>query len=265
MSDDVIEQDAQLPQAEKIAKLLRLAETTENQAEADAFNERAQALMVKYAITERLLAMAQGKQVQDKIVEETITYKGIFHMALFNIGRAVAVNNNCRHMIVTHSGKTQTDLIVVGFSSDVSNVKVLDASVQVQASMAMQRWYREQSTAGLTAMQKSKMRREYLFGFAVGLNAKLVRANTAGKEQAVAAETERTGDAETAAKSTDLVILSKKEKVDEWMDSTYGTSLRSVRRNYSSGGYAARAAGTAAGRNANIGQPGIGGKRELGS
>lgn len=259
-----IELDEKLPQAEKIAKLLHLAENTENQFEADSFNERAQALMVKYAITERLVALAQGKEVPDKVIETTITYNGIFHMGLFNIGRAIAVNNNARHMIITHPGKTQSDLVVIGFESDVSNIKVLNASVQVQASMAMQRWYREQDITGRTAMQKSKMRREFLFGFAIGLNDKLRQANAAGQEQAVAAETERTGDADAAKVSTDLVIRTKKEQVDDWMDARYGQSLRSVRRNYTSGGYAARAAGTAAGRNANIGQPGIGGKRELG-
>jgi hypothetical protein len=265
MSDD-IELDPKLPYAEKIAKLLRKAETTDSEAEADALTERAMALMVKYAINEQLLAQARGLDAPDTIEQHIVSYTGIFHMALFDIGRNVAKANNLRTLINRVTGKTQTDLYMIGYTKDIANAKLLDASVQVQASTAMQRWYREQDTTGRTPMEKSKMRREFLFGFAQGLAFKLDRAAKSGVEQAVAAETERTGDGDQARKSTDLVIISKKEKVDEWMDERYGDSLRSVRRNYSrvAGGYAARSAGDEAGRNANIGQPGIGGKRELG-
>lgn len=261
MSD--IETDAQLPQAEKIAKLLRLAETTENEAEAEAFNQRAQQLMVKYAINERLINMARGQEEKDTVAEERIDYKGIFHMALFRIGSVIAHNNDCRVLITKYSGESRTTLHVIGFTKDIADVKVLDASIQVQASTAMQRWYREQNVQHKTPMEKSKMRREFLFGFANGLNSKLGLARRAGVKQATADEAKRTGDTDTAEKSTELVLRTKKEHVDEWMDTKYGNSLRSVRGNYSSGGYAARAAGTTAGRSANVGQPGIGGKREL--
>jgi hypothetical protein len=60
------------------------------------------------------------------------------------------------------------------------------------------------------------------------------------------------------------VLLSKKERVQDWVDSTYGGTLRSVRRNYSSGGYAAANAGYQAGQNADLGNPRLGGKKEIG-
>jgi hypothetical protein len=165
--------DAQLSYADKIAKLLRQAEGTDNANEADAFNARAQSLMIKYAVSEELLAQAEGRQVQDTIVQETIVYKGIFHMALFDIGRAIGDANSCRVLIQKHPGVTQTDMLLIGFKSDVTNVKVLDASLQVQASTAMQRWYRRQDVTGYTAMMKAKMRRQFLMSFAKGLKYKL--------------------------------------------------------------------------------------------
>ncbi len=257
MSQEAV--DAQASYADKIAKLLRQAEGTDSEAEAEAFTAKAQALMVKYAITEELLARAEGRQVQDVIVTERVTYTGIFSRALFDIGWSIVRANDCKGLIYKRG--TDTVLTVIGFKSDVTNVKVLDASLQVQASTAMQRWYRRQDVVGYTPMMKAKMRREFLFGFAQGLFTKLDRAKKVGIDVAVADETTRTGDADGARKSTDLVLLSKKERVTDWMDNEYGSALRTVRRNYSSGGYAARVAGTQAGMNADVGNPRVGGSR----
>lgn len=260
------ERDPQLVYADKIAKLLRMAETIDDPAHAENLTNKAQELMVKYAISEALLAVAQGEQLQDEIVRETIKYTGIFHMALFDIGKQIAVANNCKHLIMTHSGKTQSDLIVVGFSKDVRNVKVLDQSLQVQASTAMQRWYRTQDVTGATPMMKAKMRRQFLFSFAQGLGARLREANRAGTADAVKEEAERSGtDADTLKKSTDLVLLTKKERIDEWMDKEYGKTLKMVKRNYSSGGYGASVAGYNAGKNADLGDPRLAGKKAIGS
>lgn len=260
------ESDPQLVYADKIAKLLRKAETTDSPGEADLLTEKAQALMVKYAISEALLAVAKGEQLQDEIVKETIKYTGIFHMALFDIGKQIAVANNCKHLILTHSGKTQSDLVVIGFSKDVRNVKVLDQSLQVQASTAMQKWYRTQDVTGYTPMMKAKMRRQFLFSFAQGLGARLREANRAGAEDAVKAEAQRSGvDESSVEKSKDLVLLTKKERLDDWMDREYGKTLRFVKRNYSSGGYGASVAGYNAGKNADLGDPRLAGKKAIGS
>ena len=78
-------------------------------------------------------------------------------------------------------------------------------------------------------------------------------------------EAARSGvDAETVQKSTDLVLRTKAERVNDWYDKEYGTTTRTVRRNYASGGYRAASAGYAAGKSADIWQPRVGGKREIG-
>src|SRR6266487_2915724 len=137
--------DELLPWAERIAKLLRKAENTDNVDEAEAYTTKAQQLMVKYAITEELLARADGRQVQDVVVQESITYVGVFHRALFNIGWAIVRANDCRGFITKHTNDTK--LLIIGFQTDVSNVKMLDVSLQIQASIAMQRWRSEEHTS----------------------------------------------------------------------------------------------------------------------
>lgn len=257
-------QDDKLPYAEKIAKLLRLAESTTNEAEAEAFTAKAQQLMTTWAIDDAMLALAEGRQEQDVVVSERIHYFGIFHTALFDIGNAVARANDCRTLI-TKGDKSNTYLTVIGFQSDVKNVQLLDGSLQVQATMAMQRWFNRQDTYGLSKMDKFKMRRQFYMSFAQGLSTKLALAKKAGVNDAVTNEAARSStDVDTARKSTDLVIQSKTRRVDEWLDTKYGSTLRSVRRNYSYGGGNAANAGYEAGRNADIGSPRLGGRREIG-
>lgn len=266
--------------AEKIAKLLRHAEKAGTQEEAETFLTKAQELMVTWAIDEEMLAKAQGKQVQEQIVEKHIAYTGIFQAALYDIGAAVAKANNCRVMISTRdyvrdadgkmTKKKNTVLYVIGFESDVARVRMLDASVQIQATSAMTRWWKEQDSSWMSSMEKFKARREFLFGFARGLSSKLREAAKAGQAQAVANEAARHGDTEEAkAEATtgvELVLRSRADQVKDWQDEKYGGSLRRVSRNYSSGGYGASQAGHAAGRSADVGGSRIAGRRgELGS
>jgi hypothetical protein len=211
-----------------------------------------------------MLALAEGRQEQETIVRVEIHYSGIFHAYLYDIGSAVARANDCK-VVLRKGAKSNTYLQVIGFESDVRNVELLAASLQLQATTAMTRWYGQQNTDGWSKMDSFKQRRQFYVSFAQGLAAKLREAKRAGVDDAVANEATRTGvDSDTARKSTDLVLVSKKQRVDEWMDKEYGSTLRTVRRNYASGSYGASSAGYAAGRNADIGNPRLGGRRELG-
>ena len=255
--------DQQLSYAEKIAALLRKAEATDNDNEADALTAKAQQLMIKYAITDELLAQAEGRELQDEIVEETIEYRGIFHMAIFDIGAAIARNNNVRHLIYRHSGVSQTDLVIIGFKSDVERVKLLDASIQLQATTAMRRWWKTQDTSYYTPMQKSLQRRQFLMSFATGVSMKLKAARAAGQQEAVdeVAKSRNVAKSEVQ-KSTELVLVSKAQRVDSWIDEKYGKLGKSTRR-YKGGNMAAYSAGIQAGRNADVGQPRVGGRKAL--
>lgn len=253
-------EDKQTTYAEKIALLLRKAENTTSEVEAELFTAKAQELMTKYAITEELLAKAEGRQVQDHVIQDSIVYRGIYQAALFNIGKAIAVNNNCKILIDKWSGgRNTTSLIVVGFSQDVARVQLLDASLQIQASTAMQRWYRRQDMDRAAGMQKYKARREFFFGFAIGVGQKLAMARRAGVAEAVKEESTRSGVAASDVRtSTELVLRTKDEQVKDWYDTTYGKNLRTVRHRHQSGGYSANSAGREAGLQSNVGQTGLG-------
>lgn len=238
--------------ADKIAKLLRKAENPAvTPQEAEAFLAKAQELMTQWGIDEALIAKAAGQEVKEEIVEEIIKYTGVYHAALFDIGWAIARANDCKSFIGRRgSYTTQT---VVGFKSDVERVKMLDTSAQIQATGALTKWWAEQNSSYMTAMQKFKARREFLFGFANGLHTQLIAAKKKGEKAAAQSEAERAGVSATeASESVALVVKSRKERVEDWVDKQYGRSLRGVSRNYASGGRDARAAGSAAGRKADI-------------
>jgi len=247
--------------ADMIAKLLRQAESTNHPEEAEAFTVKAQELMAKYAISEVLLARAQGRELPETIVRERIKYTGIFQVALMQIGYTVARANGCRGIQtkVDYERPTYISLAVIGFESDVARVIMLDASVQIQASIALRHWAERHTESWWSKMQLFKARREFLYGFAQGLGVKLHQARRVGTEDAVQEESTRSGiGTDEIRTSTELVLVTKKRRVDDWVDTTYGSSLRSVTHNYQSGGRAARDAGYTAGSTADTGQGGVG-------
>jgi hypothetical protein len=248
--------------ADKIAKLLRLAESTKNEAEADAFLAKAQSLMITYAIDEQMLASARGEQAQDEVVEEHIDYTGIFQSATFDIGSAIVRANNCKPLIskIKHRKPHATRLHIVGFKSDIARIRLLDASLQIQCATALSAWWKTNGDKDwMSGMQKYKARREFIMGFASGLSAKLAAAKKEGVAESVKHEATRADvTEEVATKSVELVLRSREEQVKDWYDKKYGNSTRKVSRNYSSGGWDARSAGSNAGRNADTGTSRLG-------
>lgn len=223
--------------ADKISKLLLKAESTTT-AEAESLVAKAQELMTRYAIDEAMVDAARGIEAVQKVVEEVITYTGIFHAAAWNIGAALCGPNECRHLI--RKLDRASDLFVIGFEGDVARVKMLDASVQIQARGALLRWSREQDRTWMSGMQWFKARRGFLFGFADGLTDQLATVH----DRVVA-------EAQKEESSVALVLRDKKQRVGDWIDEKYG-KLHSSSRRYSGGGADAHAAGRSAGQRADI-------------
>jgi hypothetical protein len=254
-----VTEDLQAKYANKINKLLRKAESTTPE-EAEALLEAAERLMAKWAIDEAMLAQARG-DVDEKIVERTTVYNGVYHMARFDIGAAVGRAQDVKVLI--GRGPKTTTLYLVGFESDVERAIMLDASVQIQAQAALERWARTGIQAWMSASEKYKARREFLFGFARGVEHKLALAKKAGHEELRAERVAAGADATEVAAGMELVIRSRKDRVEDWYDRTYGAT-RPVSRSYASGGSGARAAGSFAGRNADVGSGGrLGSRRAL--
>ena len=232
--------------AAKIAALLRQAENPAvTAAEAEIFLHKAQALMTRYAISEALVEAARSGQEAEKIISDQVVYRGVYSAALYDIGAAITRANGCRAL--AHKTSKSTVLTINGFASDVARVKMLDASVQIQAAGGLIKYWAGVDSSWMSPMQKFKARREFLFGFARGLGGQLTKARAEGEAAAQADEVERGGSSDSVA----LVVRSRKQRVDEWVDETYG-QLRTVHRNYSYGGSGANAAGRAAGRSADV-------------
>lgn len=291
--------------ADKIAKLLRHAEKAGTQEEAETFVQKAQELMTQYAISEQLVNQARGEneKTQEEIVQRKIILTGIFKDALMSIAYVVVKANDCRGVTwkreaskaepnwrktpITVAGveyapgemlpKLSAGVIleITGFESDVARVVMLNSSVQIQAASAQLKWWklRKDEMSWMSGMDKFKERREFLYGFSTGLRTQLRDARVKGREAARAAEEARLKDNGTAAAtavqessdSVSLVVASKKKRVDDYVDKSYGR-LRSSSNRRSTGSYGAKDAGRSAGRSADAGSSGrvSGGRKQLG-
>jgi hypothetical protein len=258
--------------ADKIALLLRKAESTTPQ-EAELLISKAQELMTKYAIEEAMIDAARGVE-RDEITEEEFIYVGIFRKALGALGYYIMQANGCRGVYAEWPSFTDADgktwkevyrLNAIGFKSDIERIRALDASLQLQATTAMTRWWKEEDRSWYSRADAYKARREFLFAFASGVNNRLHIAKRAGEKAAakdVVSQTSQT--AEEATASVALVLRSRKDRVDDWIDEKYGKLRSSSSRSYASGGAGARTAGFSAGSRADIGQPGMGSRKAIG-
>lgn len=252
--------------ADKIAKLLAKAEDTDNPAEAEIFTAKAQELMTQYAISEQMIREQEGKP-REEIVEEYIVYGGTYGAAHARIGQNIGEANNCKLLwgqasvekpLKTDPTRTRyvnaTKLYVIGFESDVARVKLLDTSLQIQATIALTGYVKDGGLEGLwDNNDKTRARRDFIEGFASGLGQKLRAARSKGEEEAAHEEAERTGVTEDeASESVALVIRSRKDQVQDWYDEKWGGRVRKSRASYRRyGSYGARSAGHSAGMSAN--------------
>lgn len=250
--------------AEKIAKLLRKAESTTPE-EAEALVTKAQELMTQYAIDEALIAKARGENLaqREQLVVEDITFTGVYRHFVSKIVSTIAVYNDCRVVVSDNTyRKPHTYTVMVhGFESDVARVKLLDASVQIQCVSALTAWWKDRETSWMSAMQKFKERRQFIIGYSGGLATVLQRGMDAGLAAAARAEAERSNVPEAEASNTvSLAVRERKDQVKDWFDEKWGGSLRYTHSRYSSGSLGAGQAGRAAGERADVStRSGVGG------
>lgn len=251
--------------AERISKLLNQAENpAATPEEADAFMQKAAQLMVEYAIDEAMIAQVRGLSI-DELVQDQFTYTGIYRNGTQQLGAAVAMHFGLK-VVMGHDSYSKPivkPLHLAGFRSDVERARLLDTSLQLQCVSAMRQW---QQTVDFSWMDKGlafRTRRDFVFGFAEGVSTKLAMAKREAVREAKLHEAERSGaDAADAAKSVDLVLVSRNDRVNEFYDTVWGGRTRKVNHRFAGGGAGARGQGRVAGQNANTNTgPGIGGSR----
>jgi hypothetical protein len=228
-----------------IAKLLAKAESSEYPAEAEAFTEQAERMMIRYGIEKATIDDTMGKLglQQEPIIKDHIDLTGVYR-----VGRMASFSNVVHAFNsvtpIRQSGPRNERMYLVGAKSDVEQVKRLLESLVIQGDVAMKAWWAtEKDTKGwMTAAEKTKERRQFLisFGFQVAERiAAIYGEESDGKE---------------------LVLVGRKNRAEEAVPGFF-PQVRNARKSRLQGGsraagLAGRQAGTRANVNPNLGARG---------
>lgn len=225
---------------DKIVKLLAKAEKAGTPEEAEAFSAKAQELMTKWTIDELSVAAAQGRasEVQDTITKEYVKVSGTYPKAEAFLYQEVARANDCRVAFDSYGKR----VLIVGYSRDLTNVKLLTASLLIQCQrLCNQAVKNEPDWRVQRPMDKHVYRRSFKEQFASTVGRRLASAR---KE--VIAE---------ADGSLLPMLASKASLVDDFVaDLGWGAGRASRSRHSVRGSNAGRDAGS----RADVGSPRVG-------
>lgn len=247
---EAVEEDEEAPAAgsrefdlesmkRKISALLAKAERTENEHERDAFNAKAESLMLRLGVHAAELEAA-GEVKPEEIVEVKRDWKGNYSIVFVPFTSEVARGfGNLTVLQSTYSAMLRRTYII-GHKSDVEQFMTLLNSLELQVLSALHRWQRENRDArrGLTDMQKYIQHRSFIEGF--------------GQTVASRLRAERKQEEAVASTGAALVLASKMDRITGWVDETYG-ELGKARGGMKYGSSVGYAAGSEAGKTANLG------------
>lgn len=189
-----------------IAKLLAKAESTTPE-EAEALTEHAERLIVKHGIEQAQIDERRGRlgQTREQIVTERMLFRGVYAKDLREIGIGVARGLGAVRPILAEYPPI-AGLLLVGHSSDVTQVQTLTDSLQVQAMVAMRGWWIEhrEQYSGHRDGVKRRARSGFIRGFAVGAMSRIEESRRAAVEE--------------SGTGTELVLASRRSRVDAAVD-----------------------------------------------
>lgn len=198
-----------------IAKLLAKAERTTPE-EAEALTEHAERLMVRYGIEQALIDERRARlgQTQEQIVQERMHFTGAYARDLRELGIGVALALGTIRPLQGEHPNGGSLLYLVGFASDVQQAKVLTASLQVQSMVAMRVWWATERHvyARYTDGVRHRARSGFVRGFGVGAAARIRES--------------RQSIIEEAGSGTDLVLTSRRDRVDAAANAIAGGRAR---------------------------------------
>lgn len=238
--------------AETINKLIAKAERAGSEAEAEAFFEKAQDLMTRWAIDEAMLD-STSKEKADEIVSESIRLRrsGYFKM-MVELYTQVASANSVRVLFRNpESWGENAGVILIGWKGDTERTAMLSASLLAQcvreSKRSMPEMYRN---AGDT--EKARWRRAFRMAYAIRIGQRL-------REQV-----ERTRQDVASESGSDFlpVLVSREGKVDKFIEENFNVKEgRKSRSKYDPNGYNA---GHAAADRADLGNTRVGAdKKEI--
>lgn len=189
-----------------ITKLLAKAESTTPE-EAEALTEHAERLMVKYGIEQARLdaRRAETGQAHEEIVQERMVFDGVYARDIRELGAGIAL---ALGVIRPLYGDVSSGgiLYLVGFESDVRQAKILVASLEVQAMIAMRAWWKRERDRYQwhSDGEKRRARSGFIRGFGIGAAERIRESRSVMVEESGA--------------GTELVLASRTEKVDDFVD-----------------------------------------------
>jgi hypothetical protein len=229
----------------KVRSLLELAEDAGTEHEATNARERAEALMIKHAIDEAILAEA-GPEAREEVTSREITLTSPYADEKSLLLTEIAEVNRVRTVSPTRPFHGKLPATLVGYPSDLDRVEVLFTSLLLQASReVMQVRPGEPSWIEAKLFGRESLttyRRSWMLGFSETVGQRLRRIH--GEQQAQAEARNTTGH------GTELVLADRQAAVDDAFAHLFPNS--GTRWVGSSG--TGHGAGADAGRYADLGQ-----------
>lgn len=232
--------------AERIANLLKKAEST-TPHEAELLSAKAEELMLKYNIDQAIIDSKRAAGTRESVDSVSILTPGVYCEALAILAVSIAKGLGALEVTCTKPmNKASLAFIrVYGFPSDIKQFETLFTSLQLQCTVAMREYIKNEAWWDMkTAAQKFQARRGFIVGFGSGARVRLERA----RQHLVAA-------AEVSSPGTALVLVDRAALVKNALPD----NLRKSRTSFSAG---AAAYGHQAGLNSNTGGSTIGGSRQ---
>jgi hypothetical protein len=231
---------------DRIAMFLAKAEATNFEEERDTFNAAAEKLMIRLGIARAELE-GRGEAKPEKIVEVRREYPGNYSISYIPFVYHVAGGFGHLTVLQQRTAGLTRYAYIIGAESDVQEFCTLLDSLEIQVKHALRLWQKEniEVRRGLTDMQKFLQHRSFIEGFGAKVGSRLA---------------ERRDKEETKISTgTELVLVSKDERRQEFIDNAYGELKQDkAQRRHSSVGFAA---GHRAGANASLGEKGIAGTK----
>lgn len=226
--------------ADTIAKLLAKAESTTPE-EAEALTEKAEQLMVKYNLDQAMIDERRRThgQVSEKIITERLLATGRWAMPMRHMfNRVVHATDGVQSYYTTTGGRNgEAYVYLVGYESQVRQVKLLIESLQIQSLVAMRKFSKEHpSREWLTGSEMWRECKGFLEGYGVGVRMRLERAK---KTVQTAPGTE--------------IMLARDARVKVWINENVG-ELHDGRNSTATASVYAQRTGHAEGLKANTGE-----------
>ena len=243
------------PQLNRVRGLLDTAESLAKQGNAEAaetYRNKAIELMTRYGIDHAMAEAAKSDGAPEKPEQIRIDIPHPYSLDKGVLLHHVARGLGAKSIRIT--GKARY-CYVIGFKADLERVELLYTSLLLQAFGEMAKVCSEDVIAGYNWMTSGERRgarttfnKAWLAGFARTVGDRLWEATQRARQDY---ETEH-------STSTELVLVSRAHRVTALYEELHPKARSSARRLSS---WAGQGHGEAAGRRANIGTTGLGGKK----